>query len=145
MANPYLSPSLANYNANPPPDDGSATDANEITWAGIRAKLTDPLVSYAAGINAAALSFGATYDAVTAGRLIQTQSFSGVSTVTFTGITSAYDEYEFVLSNISFGSPSTALLAQISQDGGSTFKNSASDYKFSIHTTDASGGHTVTS
>lgn len=43
MGSPYSSQSVSNYNSNPPPDDGSETEANEITWATIKEKLTDPL------------------------------------------------------------------------------------------------------
>lgn len=43
MSNPYTKPSIANYNQNPPPDDGSTGSDNEISWNGIKAKLTDPI------------------------------------------------------------------------------------------------------
>jgi hypothetical protein len=42
MANPYTSVSISNYNNNPPPDDGSETTPNQIFWATIKTKLTDP-------------------------------------------------------------------------------------------------------
>lgn len=51
--NPYSAPALSGYNAAPPPDDGSQTVANTITWAGIRTKLTDTLVTFAGAINSA--------------------------------------------------------------------------------------------
>lgn len=34
---------VSNYNASPPPDDGTSTDANEITWAKHKTKLGDPI------------------------------------------------------------------------------------------------------
>lgn len=43
MADPFTDVAVSGYNANPPPDDGSEVDANEIVWAGIKTKLTDPL------------------------------------------------------------------------------------------------------
>lgn len=44
--NPYVSPDLTNYNANPPSDDGSQTASNEVTWSKHKDKLTDPLKTY---------------------------------------------------------------------------------------------------
>lgn len=41
--NPYTSVSISGYNSSPPPDDGSQTDANEITWAKHKDKLADPI------------------------------------------------------------------------------------------------------
>ncbi len=43
MGAPYTAVDISNYNLNPPPDDGSNTPANEITWAKHKEKLSDPL------------------------------------------------------------------------------------------------------
>ena len=43
MGNPYTSVSVVNYNASPPPDDGTNSAANEVTWAKPKEKLGDPL------------------------------------------------------------------------------------------------------
>lgn len=45
MAEPYSSISIVNYNANPPADDGSQTEANRVKWATIKDKLNDPVKS----------------------------------------------------------------------------------------------------
>jgi hypothetical protein len=42
---PYSPVTVVGYNANPPEDDGSEVSTNEITWAGIKGKLTDPLLT----------------------------------------------------------------------------------------------------
>lgn len=49
----YNAPSIApyNYNANPPPDDGSRTAANRVSWAKVRTALSDPLRSWMDAIN----------------------------------------------------------------------------------------------
>ncbi len=49
----YNAPSIApyNYNANPPPDDGSRTASNRVSWAKVRGALTDPLRSWMDAIN----------------------------------------------------------------------------------------------
>lgn len=41
--NPYTEVTITGYNTNPPPDDGSETSDNEITWAKHKTKLSDPL------------------------------------------------------------------------------------------------------
>ena len=43
MANPYTQVPINGYNSSPPPDDGSVTTTNKITWSGIKTKLADPL------------------------------------------------------------------------------------------------------
>lgn len=55
----WTSPTISNYNATPPPDDGSTGTNNEVTWAGIKTKLADPIKSYVdATVAQAATSFG---------------------------------------------------------------------------------------
>lgn len=43
MAAPYSSIPISGYNSNPPADDGSAVSTNQITWAGNKTKLSDPI------------------------------------------------------------------------------------------------------
>ncbi len=47
----YASAAVAGFNANPPPDDGSLIDANEITWAKHLDKLGQPVLTLAEAIN----------------------------------------------------------------------------------------------
>lgn len=47
----YTIPTLSGYNATPPTDDGQNIAANEVTWAGIKNKLGDPLKTYTDAIN----------------------------------------------------------------------------------------------
>lgn len=42
MGSQYTSVSISNYNANPPADDGSQTEANRLYWSTIKDKLGDP-------------------------------------------------------------------------------------------------------
>lgn len=51
MANPYTTVAVANYNASPPSDDGSQVASNQVTWAGIKTKLGDPLNTAIASVN----------------------------------------------------------------------------------------------
>lgn len=51
--NPYTGPTIAGYNASPPPDDGSTTASNKLEWAKHISKIGDPLVTFAEAINTA--------------------------------------------------------------------------------------------
>lgn len=51
MANPFNKPSIANYNANPPSDDGAETAGNLVEWAKHIEKIGDPLRAFAEAIN----------------------------------------------------------------------------------------------
>lgn len=52
----YTQPSITGYNASPPPDDGSSTSANELTWAKHKDKLADPIKTYAEAVDANVLA-----------------------------------------------------------------------------------------
>lgn len=48
---PYTPPTEGSYNASPPPDDGSQTDANKVKWATIKAKLSDVVRAFALAVD----------------------------------------------------------------------------------------------
>lgn len=54
--NPYSTQAISGYNASPPPDDGSQTDANKVAWSKHKTKLADPVKTLAESINSQALS-----------------------------------------------------------------------------------------
>lgn len=56
MASPYTSPDISGYNDNPPPDEGSTTEANRVKWSTIKTKLTDTIKTYAEAIDTAVTS-----------------------------------------------------------------------------------------
>lgn len=59
--NPYVSPTLTNYNANPPSDDGSQTASNEVAWDKHTDKIGDPLKNFSEAIDdATETAFGKT-------------------------------------------------------------------------------------
>lgn len=43
MGTKYTTTSISGYNSSPPPDDGSATEANKVKWSTIKTKLPDPI------------------------------------------------------------------------------------------------------
>lgn len=51
MSNPYTSVSVNNYNANPPPDDGSGAAANLLTWQFHLDKIGGPLKTALESVN----------------------------------------------------------------------------------------------
>lgn len=51
MAALYPGTSVSGYNSNPPPDDGTTGANNQITWSGVKSKLTDPFNVWAAAID----------------------------------------------------------------------------------------------
>src|SRR5438105_1433934 len=51
MGTQYDPVSVTGYNANPPADDGSATEANRVKWATIKTKLADTIKVAVEAIN----------------------------------------------------------------------------------------------
>lgn len=95
MSNPFVSTSVVGYNANPPPDDGSTTAANEILWATIKTKLPDPLKTALESINTnvaaaiSALAGGITTTAIS--YAIQASDQGKIVKATVAGITISAD------------------------------------------------------
>lgn len=56
MGAKYTTQSASGYNSSPPPDDGSQSASNLITWLGIKAKLGDPVKTLADAINTALIA-----------------------------------------------------------------------------------------
>src|SRR5579872_508665 len=53
MGNPFSSTPVNNYNTNPPSDDGAANGTNQVLWATIKIKLSDPLNTAFSALNTA--------------------------------------------------------------------------------------------
>ena len=51
MGNVYTAQSIANYNQNPPADDGSQVPSNQVTWQKHKDKLADPIKTLAEAID----------------------------------------------------------------------------------------------
>lgn len=54
--NPYTNQAIANYNNNPPPDDGTTGSDNQLEWAKHKTKLADPVKTLAENINSQSLA-----------------------------------------------------------------------------------------
>lgn len=67
MGTKYVSQSQSGYNSSAPPDDGSLIPSNMVTWAGMKTKLGDPVLTLAQNMNTA---------------LYNTLDFSGRATAT---------------------------------------------------------------
>lgn len=78
--------------------------------------------------------------------LISLSSASNSATIDFTsGLTSTYDEYLFVLSDILCATDAQQLNIRVSQDGGGTYKSGASDYNYNFFLSTDGGAVTPTS
>lgn len=76
--------------------------------------------------------------------LIQSQTASASATLDFTtGITSTYNEYLFTFTGVVPATDATNMQLLVSSDGGSTYHNSAGDYKRAINTLSDAGTNTV--
>jgi hypothetical protein len=62
--------------------------------------------------------------------LLATATASASASLTFTALSSTYDEYLAVLVNVVPATNSAKLLMRMSIDGGSTYKSGATDYQF---------------
>lgn len=51
MGDPYTSVTVANYNLNPPPDDGTVVPENKLNWSKHKEKLADPLKTAIEAVN----------------------------------------------------------------------------------------------
>lgn len=56
---PYTPPTEGSYNASPPPDDGSQTEANRIKWSTIKTKLADIIRTFALAVDTATTTMAA--------------------------------------------------------------------------------------
>lgn len=62
---PFTPPALSGYNSSPPVDDGTVEAANQVKWSTIKTKLTDPIRTLAAALEAGgavATAFGKTFN-----------------------------------------------------------------------------------
>ena len=85
----YTSQTIASYNASPPADDGTTATTNEVTWAGIKTKLADPIKTLSEAINTEIINLASRGAGVTATNTFATgfgQIFAGpvaLGTATF--------------------------------------------------------------
>lgn len=77
----YSSVSITGYNASPPPDDGSQTEANKVCWSKIKTKLTDPLKTGLESINSQLVSELASLNSiiVTADDMVRFHAYQAAS------------------------------------------------------------------
>lgn len=117
MGTKYSSISVSSYNANPPSDDGSTTEANKVKWSTHKTKLTDPIKTALESVNTAlvtaldtsarAVSANDTAGATDHDRVIQVTSASVV--ITLSDAATMTTGYMVTIANQSSGSISVAL------------------------------------
>ena len=84
MGTKYTSRTISGYNATPPADDGTQTEANKGYWATIKTKLADPVKTYADDINTAMATF-ADYGPITKSATYTTTTADHLKTIQCTG------------------------------------------------------------
>jgi hypothetical protein len=84
MGEKYTSRTQSGYNATPPADDGTETEANKGYWATIKEKLGDPNKNYADDINSAMATF-ADYGPITKSAAYTTTTADHLKTIEGTG------------------------------------------------------------
>lgn len=77
----YTPQTISSYNTNPPPDDGTVSSDNEVTWAKHKTKLGDPIKTLAEAINTQLVTSFGTVDTSLARSLLVT---TGAKASTFT-------------------------------------------------------------
>lgn len=73
MAAPFTVTSVSNYNANPPPDDGSQVAANRVQWSTQKTKLVDPVYN---AFNTSETNTNTAFSKVVGGATITTTAIS---------------------------------------------------------------------
>lgn len=133
---------------------GSMVRATAPTLSGANLGSSTVATTQAASDNSTKVATTAYIDRGSSGAslvLIDTKTASSSSSLDFTtGISSTYDFYVFRLVNVLPATDSVHLYFRVSTDGGSTFKQAASDYNWAIYGTStlgtggtSSGGGTV--
>lgn len=128
MGSPYTSKSSSGYNASPPSDDSSATEANKIKWSTIKTKLPDVLKTFIEAINTALVEHfdrgpisKATDFTTTAAENDQTIEVSGTTTITLGAAASMGAGYVVTIKNLD-----SSLTTTIARSGSDTIDGATS-------------------
>jgi len=110
MGTRYTTTSASGYNATPPSDDGSSTDANKIKWSTIKTKLSDVLKTFSEAIDTKLVNWAdlgpiakTSAYTVTAAEHLQTIECTGTFTVTLGAAASLGAGFTVTVKNISTG------------------------------------------
>jgi len=127
MGTKYITEAISGYNASPPPDDNSQTEANKVKWSTTKTKLADPIKDQVANIDAKLLLMAdvgpdaksATY-ATVAGDHQKTIECDGTFTVTLLAVASAPTGYVVTLKNIGTGTITVDATGSETIDGSTS-------------------------
>lgn len=115
MGDPFTDVTVSNYNLNPPPDDGSESSANEITWAKHKTKLADPLKTAIESLNT---NIGGAVDKLIGG--------AGVTTVSANTTLSAANQGQLIVSDTASITITTPTAATVGSPFVFAFLNNSS-------------------
>lgn len=132
MGSPYTSKATSGYNAGPPPDDGSQTANNSITWLKIKTKLADVLKTFAEAINTALvtafdLSVTAQSSAytTTAADHLKPVTVTGNTTISLGDAATMGSTYQPIIMNVGTGTVTVKLITNTDTLDGITGTNGA--------------------
>lgn len=140
MGAPYTSVSISGYNSNPPPDDGTQTEANRVKYDTTKTKLADPVKTLAetidtnigtafgkvvggAGITSTAISYQVL--STDQGKLVRATGSS--ITITTPDATDVDDPFVFALHNESSGTVTLDGSGSQTIDGGASITLAAGE------------------
>lgn len=132
MTSPYTSVAIANFNASPPPDDGSQVESNQLDWDTHLNKLATPLKNAIEGINTnVAAAFTSIYGPTT------TETSSGVSLVNCQYLPGDVRRYGAVGDGVADDSTAIANAITAAPTNGRVFGHSEDTYNFGTLAGDA--------
>lgn len=138
MANPFTAPTISGYNASPPPDDGTQSEANRLNWSKHISKIGDPLKNWIdATLSAITAAFAkrflnsssthsSGYTVVTAdeGKLLRV---SGTTTINLIAAATAGDGFVIPIKNVDTGTVTIDPDGSETIDGAATFTLAAQE------------------
>ena len=150
MGSPYTSKSSSGYNASPPSDDASATEANKIKWSTIKTKLPDVLKTFIEAINTALVEHfdrgpisKATAFTTTAAENDQTIEVSGTTTITLGATASMGAGYVVTIKNVDSNTVTVARSGSDTIDGATSVSLDAQWDSITVQVNIAEDGYLV--
>lgn len=151
MGTKYSSQSTSGYNASPPADDGSTTEANKTKWSTILTKLTDILKTFTEAVNTELVEHfdvgpisKSTAYTTTAAENMQTIEVSGTTTITLGAASSMGAGYIVTIKNTSSSTVTVARSGADTIDGATSVSLDAQYDAITVQVNASTDGYWVT-
>ena len=150
MGSKYTTTSSSGYNASPPSDDASATEANKIKWSTIKTKLPDVLKTFIEAVNTKLVTHfdrgpisKATAFTTTAAENDQTIEVSGTTTITLGATATMGAGYIVTIKNVDSNTVTVARSGADTIDGASSVSLDAQWDSITVQVNVAEDGYLV--